>query len=226
MRKASIQFSESDIGAVLLKARLQTSEILGQKRVMWRTLSQIARDETRSRDVRQDKNRIIAAPDFLYSSMWSALFSSCCYFRYIEIFNALASSADFQSITQAAVDGAHVHADVVPIEIYNACKISQSIEMQAIFSCDATALDDCFRDWFPRLIDARDAVAHAHDRLFSRRYDKSIDANIGSRPLTLRGKQHLDGKGLEFVFDFQPDKFVGLLNMIENVVNIHACRPF
>lgn len=213
-----ISYSASDLGAVLIQARLQTSEVMAAFRRVEQHLQRQAiagYDDTQSE---QDRHRAFAAADFARSHLWSATFSASCYFAYLEIFRQLAEESSASDVKTAALDAAHIHADGVPVELYNAREILSSAEFMKLARIEQSDIRDCFERHFPGTKGARDAVAHSHDRLFARCYDRALAAEIGSRPISSKGKNFLGSDGHDFLFDFTIMRFRELLSDLDEMI--------
>jgi hypothetical protein len=162
--------------------------------------------------------RHFAAADFARSHLWSSVFSANCYFSYFSIFQDLAEEINFGDVCTAAIDGAHLNADVVPIELFNAREVFMSSEILNLTKVDKSAVEACFDKHFPRLKEARDSVAHSHDRVFARFRDKQLHAEIGSRAIAPAGKNFVSVRGQDFLFDFQISHFAELFAELRTIM--------
>ncbi|NKN37673.1 hypothetical protein HFC70_15075 [Agrobacterium sp. a22-2] len=212
MARSKDLYSLNDIGAVLVKARLLTSDVLSPFNQQWLTLHQRSVEVMKRREQKPEKHRIFAAPDFAHSHLWGAIFSANCYFLYFEIFTATSGYQSDLDINSAAIDAAHIHADVVPIDLYNFRETIFSPEILEICGGDIKELKAIFDLDFHNLTEARDAVAHAHDRQFARVRKASLNAEVGSRSLSERGKNFLSSSGRDFLFDFRICQFEKLIS--------------
>ncbi len=214
----STSLSVSDLGAVLIQARLQTSEVMSGFQDITKHLEAAAILRRATADDERAWNRLFAAAEFARSHLRSAAFSANCYFAYLGIFGALSEPTLSRDVKTAAIDAAHIHADVVPIELYNAREVLASPEFIDLTGLQKEHIRKCFECHFPGVKEARDAVAHSHDRLFARWRNETLGADIGGRPITRTGKSFLGSDGRDFLFDFTDTRFRDLLSDLNKMI--------
>jgi hypothetical protein len=163
--------------------------------------------------------RIMAASTFFESSLRGSLFSL---YIFRDGFNLVFDQAggdeeDFSK--DALLQCVHTHADSIPIDLFNTFKIVQAAEFEKLTKRSASQHKDCFLAHFPRVVDARDAVAHYHDRAFGRFREKQFSGRVGSSRIYNHGKTFVDSKGLEFDFPFNESDFSKYLEDLESLVS-------
>lgn len=210
-------YSTTDLGAVLIQARLQTSNLMQPFMNIETDLRKKAVAALRA-DVEQ-QHAILGTAIFARSAIWSAAFCANCYFLYYSIFHDIEFFEEAEDISLAAVDAAHRFADMVPVELFNAQEVFASVEVLKLTEQQRAVILDCFRTHFPRLKAARDAVSHSHDRVFGRYYEKRVSDIVGSRSITAEGKIFLGADGNDFLFDFRLARFSALISDLQAVVN-------
>jgi hypothetical protein len=216
---SNVSYTFEDLGAVLHKARLRASETMSAQDDAWRRLTRGARHQLANSADGLTRNQILAAPDFFYSHLRSAVFSAACYFEYSTVFEKLSAKTVPDPVRDAAIEAAHVFADVVPIDLFNAMNTASSVEMVLIAPEWGKKSKECFAEIFPHVKEARDAVTHAHDRQFGRYVNKLLpNAEVGGGPLAHCGKRYTDDRGGKFIFAFDLYRFERLLQSFASLV--------
>jgi len=216
----AIQYSQHDLGAVLVKARLLTSELMTAKATLWNGLERRATLASKAIIDEHDRMRMLAVTTIFRSSFWTACFSAHCYFQYRKIFIKSFDEDGLSDICLAANTAAHIHADIVPIELFNARELTKSKEILVVLGETEKFIMECFETSFPNVKFARDAVTHNHDRSLSRYNKNDLNSDVGGRYITDVGKIYVDHLGNDFSFDFTPEKFRRYLDNLEKLVDI------
>lgn len=195
------------LGAVPVKARHYCEQFFRQDGGLIQELEHLSRKPRARNGLPSIRDiDLSVVPVAFRSCLRGALYSSFCYFEYMNLHDRFELDHDFEC-SSAALDMAHTFAEVVPIELYNAREISTGVEFLVVTGMKAENCRNIFDDAFPRAKDARDAVTHYHDRVFSRWINRKLDADPLGRPLSTNGKIFTDQSGQDFDFQFEEGRF-------------------
>lgn len=208
----------SNLGAVPIKARHFREEFFRQHGAFIGKLQLLASGRVlqETRDDVTDIGASLVSIAF-ESSLRGALYSSYCYFSYMDLHEHFQQHHNFEYST-AALDMAHTFAEVVPIELYNAREISTGPEFLFATGIDAEKCRQLFDEAFPKTKDARDAVAHYHDRAFSRSRKTQLGVAPLGRTLSMNGKIFTDEHGQDFNFQFEQERFVRYFSSLDEII--------
>lgn len=212
------QISVAEVGSIVANARVKTTAFSRKHKSIFKKMWSLNRDRSLIY-VSDDERLRLSSVSILFESAFKSGLYSVHLFRdgYDAVFQG---KHDFEESVakDGLLDCVHTHADSIPIALFNAFKISQSTEFVKLTRLSKSELADCFIAHFPKVVDARDAVAHYHDRALGRYMTKQFSDRPSFSPIFNYGKTYIDSSGDEFDFEYDESIFSRYLDDLERIV--------
>ena len=210
--------SASEVGSIIANSREKVSAFCRQRYPIFKKLLSLSHSRALIFANDDEQIRVMAASTFFESSLRDSLYSVNLFRDGFDVVFRQSQGFEENTAKDGLLQCVHIHADSVPIDLFNAFKITQSAEFVKLSKQSAKDHADCFLAHFPRVVDARDAITHYHDRAFGRFRDTQFSGKLGSSRIYNYGKTFIDNKGLEFDFDFDEAIFARYLEDLDRIV--------
>jgi hypothetical protein len=212
------QISATEVGSIIANSREKVSAFCRQHYPVFRKLLSLSHSRSLVFADDDEQIRVMAASMFFESSLRDSLYSVNLFRDGFDTVFRKNQNFEENSAKDGLLQCVHIHADSIPIDLFNAFKITQSAEFVKLSKQSAKNHADCFLAHFPRVVDARDSITHYHDRAFGRFRDTQFSGRLGSSRIYSYGKIFVDAKGLEFDFDFDEAIFARYLDDLDKAV--------
>ena len=213
---------ERELGAVLVKARRFRASLLNlTSEVEFKWYRKLAHPDfwvnERDGKERTTKERVTQLPGVLRMALGEAALAAANHFFFFDLWQETGHDTEFEiELRQHAVSYAHFFVDVVPIQLFNFKMMLDSPEAKCALDGQKN-ISKAFDQHFPKLTDARHAVAHQHDRNLAARTsfrDRVLfEVPVNDEAFAPNGKTYRDANGVSFDFQFELSRFESFLRI-------------
>ncbi|TNB47208.1 hypothetical protein FF124_13615 [Martelella lutilitoris] len=152
------------------------------------------------------KTRIVLFADSISGAFNSATRAACFYFSMMELIAKRTRRGSFEG-NDLLFQLAHTFADSVPMELSNHYEILHSVEAEFVLGTGHKKACALFRNSFPNLEYARNAVAHGGERSLAASSKSKqrvlFHSEINTARLSRVGKIYLGNDGIELEMNFE-----------------------